>query len=83
LLGQNLHLAVKELRSHIGPVVPNECLHVRIDVELPETIDILQRLEDLALQFVSEIDLAFGPVVESEPDQIVAKILGFAYVEDH
>jgi hypothetical protein len=49
---------VKELRGHVGPVVPDESPHFRIHAGSLEATEFLERLEHLTLKFVFQIDLA-------------------------
>ena len=69
--------------AQIGAVLPYDGLNLRIDLEAPEPVQILQRPKDLAVEFLFEINLALGTVVETHPNHVVADVTGFFDVQKH
>ena len=78
-LGRNGDLVVQELRCKVCPVWPRKGVNLRVDLELDEEVRILERLEHLAVEFVGQINLAVGPVVELDPHDKVANVAGVSY----
>lgn len=54
-----------------------------MDAELPKVRDVLKRLEDRAVQFGREIDLAFGTIVKANPDGVCGNVASICDVRQH
>ena len=72
----------KELGSQVGVVGPRDRLRLGVNEDLREEGDVLQRLEDRPVQFIGEIDFAFGAVVEPQPKNVVLYVANGYDVEE-
>ena len=82
-LCQDFHGLVKKLRGQVSAVLPNNGLQFRINSEGPECREISQRLEDFSLQFPREIHFTLCPIVEADPDDVIADLSCFSDMKDH
>ena len=70
-------------RREVGGVGPSDRVQLRIETQLTELGDVSQRLEDFAVKFMLQIDLALRAVVETELHDKITNILRFAHLQNH
>jgi hypothetical protein len=65
---------MKRLGREVDTVRPHDGAAFGIDVDLAEVVGVLERLENArALRKVGQIDVTDGPILEEEPQAIVAE----------
>ena len=65
---------MERLRSYIGAIRPDKRVEFGMDGELLEERLILERLEDLPIQLVTEIDISLGAIGETKVDHIILNV---------
>ncbi|GKT10290.1 hypothetical protein DSTSK_35950 [Desulforhabdus sp. TSK] len=71
----------KKLWRKVSPVLPGKGMVA--DNELTKVVLFFERLKDRTVQFVREIDLSTGSIIESEPYSVASKVSGFFDMKDH
>jgi hypothetical protein len=66
-----LDLLVQELRGDVSAVGPSQRVEFGVYGELLEQCAILERLENLTIQFVSKIHISLGTVREAKVDRVI------------
>jgi hypothetical protein len=76
-LRRELNLLVQKLRRNVGAVRPSERVKLGMYGELLEDLLIFEGLEDLTIQLVAKIHIAFSSIGETKVDHIVPYVACF------
>src|SRR6185295_12593908 len=83
VLVHRAQLVVQIIRSEIDAVVPGDGGETVVQVEIGKAARVAQRLEILPVQVVGQVHHALPPIVEFEPDLVVAEIPRFRHMSLH
>ena len=62
MLCRNEYAIVQKLRSQVGAVGPTQCAKLRMNSEVLENGRILEGLKYLPVEFLAQVDIAFGSI---------------------
>ena len=78
-LGRDRDLVMEKLRCKIRPVGPRKSVGLSIDLEVGKVLEILKWFEYRAVEFIREVDLTVGSVVELNPYDEISDMTCICY----